>query len=1005
MTISLDVQCESSSSFRSPSLMNHKRSHGEDDPTIRIDQVVHILGKLFTKVRANMINKKETYSPSTSAASLFQKTEVSSDEMFEDSLMAGFMLVYISFIQIVLQEDFFAFMRLFSPHDSLLTQENQPFLPFDALQNNLPILLDLRYQLQENRLLDQDFILTSIDSIFSKFYTLHFLEMSAQKHQKDYGQFYTPQSVIRFMWDKCATLSTFVLHLQSDQNATVPRVFDPCLGIGSFLCEFLTRFIKACHFTIWNDPLRLTKLLTNYIPNYVWGIEIDPFAYQLCKMNMMVHLFPLYQRLKQLNIRLEVGSISRLKLFCNDTLKLREDSNPFWNGSDNDVFERDCLELLRDASKLKFDYIVTNPPYMIRKTGFVAQPDSIIYDESILGGRGTQAYLYFMWIALQRCDHERGQVCLITPSQWTVLEFAQHLRKWIWKHCKLLEMYEFEPYKVWPKVQTDSLIFRVCKRTSTCYADHTLYLRHVSRKITLTELLATYDNFNRQQPDVSDSGLKVKHTSLAEFDTRILASPHASFAFLLPAASCLEELKNVTSHLPRLCDGEHYNKSTLMTEHDQKKPMLSPPLVWNRGPNTNPVYALVVRTQWALQTFGEESCRRWLRPCFYWNGKTSTSTTGGGKEGEFWRTRDEQRLSKKETSAAEAYWPFCTLDAQEPTQPFYSMIMVNKEDADVLKDEYERLGANAALYEYLREARLALQADKTDKEIAHCQYNKCGTEVAVKIVHPINCGYFTRSQPRQRFFVDRTRMAVTNQCIYFTIKPDCLWQDPNYYCGLLNSSLIQFFTKVHCGYDQQGRMRFFGKLMAHIPFAPPPSVEFMQLIVVLVQGVTICRTWLYAFVRRTASGQQRLMERIRNGEWRLSAAESELLLLNHLSSLPSDTSFQPDTSLGYDDETLLAPSFQWIHHFVRFYCHHQDRLVFVFTTLLKIVSLLQFTIDQLVYYLYQIPERLQLEIEQDLKLGGLRQEWGARADVMLEPDQMASWFERIMAIVISFTHV
>jgi methylase of polypeptide subunit release factors len=92
-----------------------------------------------------------------------------------------------------------------------------------------------------------------------------------------------------------------------------------------------------------------------------------------------------------------------------------------------DPFEKACLNVLRNASQ-KFDFVVTNPPYMIRKTGFVSQPDPIIYNEEKLGGRGSQAYLYFMWIALQRCDDQQGQVCLITPSQWTVLEFAQHIR-------------------------------------------------------------------------------------------------------------------------------------------------------------------------------------------------------------------------------------------------------------------------------------------------------------------------------------------------------------------------------------------------------------------------------------------------------------------------------------------------------------------------------------------------------------------------------------------------
>lgn len=341
-----------------------------------------------------------------------------SNDMY--SLMTGFMTVYVCFIQVVTGHDFEDFMKLFHFHDSLLTKDSQPFYAL----NHTCILIELHKQLNTT---DVGFILSHIDSIFSKFYTMHFLETSAQKHQKDHGQFYTPQSVIRFMWDKCATTFSLVDYLQ--HQVYMPRVFDPCLGIGSFLCEFLTRFTKACRFTVWDDPKQLVDLLTCQIPDHVWGIEIDPFAYQLCKINMMMHMFPIYQRLKELGVSLLPGSIHRLRLFCNDSLKLQVNTNPFWKADgDVDRFEQNCLDLLRDASQLKFDFIVTNPPYMIRKTGFITQPDPNMYDETKLGGRGTQAYLYFMWIALQRCDDTQGQVCLITPSQWTVLEFAQHLR-------------------------------------------------------------------------------------------------------------------------------------------------------------------------------------------------------------------------------------------------------------------------------------------------------------------------------------------------------------------------------------------------------------------------------------------------------------------------------------------------------------------------------------------------------------------------------------------------
>lgn len=427
----------------------------------QVNEIVDMLGTILVKVKKEIQDKKgnckakiyekrvppelnnffhariDTYAPSAAVAFLLRRMNVIEEQQQQQDdtqqhdlycLMTGFMTVYVSFIQEVFLHQFKDFMRLFSTHDSILNDTNNPFLwlylSYDKT-NNLSILNELHLQLLPKRY-DADFILSRIDAIFSKFYTTHFLEAYVQKHQKDHGQFYTPQPIIQFMWDKCANLPTLIQHLQ--EKSTMLRVFDPCLGMGSFLCEFLTRFIKACRFTIWHDPVRLTQLLAHKIPDHIWGVEIDPFAYQLSKINMMIHLFPLYERLKELGVDLRPGMINRLRLFCNDSLKLRQDTNPLVSDTAIlDPFEKACLDALRNATQ-KFDYIVTNPPYMIRKTGYVAQPDPMIYDEDILGGKGSQAYLYFMWMALKRCDDATGQICLITPSQWTVLEFAQHIR-------------------------------------------------------------------------------------------------------------------------------------------------------------------------------------------------------------------------------------------------------------------------------------------------------------------------------------------------------------------------------------------------------------------------------------------------------------------------------------------------------------------------------------------------------------------------------------------------
>ncbi|KAG1455578.1 hypothetical protein G6F56_007032 [Rhizopus delemar] len=899
-----------------------KRQRSKDSAERETDLIIEALGIFILNIQGDIRRKQaETYIPSAAVNFLLQNTahEDHNKEIYNDTycLITGFITAYSTFIEIILSDSFNQFMQLFSVHDSLL---NTPFLWY-FYENRMTLRHRLRMHLG-----NLDISTSSIDDILSGFYTLHFLEISAQKHQKDHGQYYTPKAVIRFMWGKVIATNAFSL------NGALPKILDPCLGIGSFLCEYINLLIEKSRVTIWDDSDRLAKLLTQDIPETIWGVEIDPFAYILCKLNMMVHLFPIYQRLIELHLSLAPGSINRLRLFCNDTLTLRLDTQ--------DTFERNCSNLLRDPTRLKFHFIVTNPPYMIRRTGFVTQPDPTLYDQQILSGRGTQAYIYFMWIALQRIDDQKGQLCLITPSQWTILEFAQYLRKWMLLHCKVLDMYEFEPYKVWPKLQTDSLIFRICKRSATLFSkNYTLYLRYKIRITSLADILEQFNAFDPAKPQ--NPCIQYRYGFFLRNCRDI-----TSFNFILPTASCLDELNRITGHLPRLCDGEGggwYSRQV--------------PLVWHRGPNTNPVYALVVRTSWAKLTFGERVCQLWLKPCFYWNGKTDK--TCAGKEVKFWKSKDPLRLSKKETSAAEAYWPYHSQDA------IYSIIMVNKEDADFLKTQTDDQDC-LILYNYLREARLQLQPSQNEKEIIYCQYNKSGADQSIKIIHPINCGYYSCTQPRQRFFVDTTQIAVTNQCIYFTIDPDSPWQDYDYFCGLLNCTLLQYFIKIYCSYDQQGRMRFFSRSMASLPFALPPSFRFMQDLSLFVQSATFTRIWLYTFVRYANDGQK-LMECIRSYDWHLG--EKERAILNEYDLIYCKYAIQTDANLaGFS----YCQSISWIDSFAK---KKSGGALHVFASLLKISSLFQFAIDQMAYNAYKIPVNLQQEMENELKLKNLSREW------------------------------
>ncbi|KAG9285956.1 hypothetical protein G9A89_002376 [Geosiphon pyriformis] len=866
----------------------------------------------------------------------------------------------------------------------------------------------------------------SIESILSMFYTKYFLNIFAKEHQKDHGQFYTPREVMRFMWDRVllpkdyTDNSTWLEKLLRDQahiyNSTnqnrhrigfmphTPRVLDPCMGIGSFLCEFINRLTLAArqYPSVWEEHKALGHLLQSLAKN-LWGIEIDSFALHLCKLNIILHLLPLYKQFLQVspNNQEITLKLTRMYLFRNDTLNLYLPKPEL-------AWEYENLSKLRSPERLKFDYIVTNPPYMIRKTGFISEPDSELFDERVLGKGGMQAYAYFFWFCVERCHEDFGEICLISASQWMGLEFADKLRAWLWQRCHFVEFFQFEPFKVWRKIQTDSLIFRLRRRReiiplhnhliastqSTSFNNNEpsiLFLRYMNRKATLQETLQAYSNFDQKMLNNYEKDMHYKLTP--PYPSTILpsATNSYSFTFLMPTSAVSAYLHSITVNLPSLCDHQSVKSSWLERN----------PLIWHRGPNTNPVYALVVRTAWAYNKFGREVSQRWLRPVFYWNGKN------GGKEAEFWQKMgDELRLEKKESSPAEAYVPLGVTSAPVASEKsVYSLIMVDRDAVDKVRKE---VGEDSAFWYYLREARKNLQTGMSSREIVYCGTSKCGVDVETKIIHPINYGYFSKNQPRQRFFIDENNVCVTNQCIYFTLKSTTPLSS-YFFLGLLNSTTIQHFLSHHCKYDQQGRMRLFRESMAKIPYAPPEDMDGANWFSGCVKRMIHVRKMLFEGIRLCDDEDKvssAVVEKLRRGAWQLTGREwqekekdgdgdeTSVVLREEQEGNwvmvkkcrgrgdGVEYSLYPEIVPRFDEiidgSTLTSSPHHTTDNDVEMlntpqatgrYGANKTRIMKpFFESLLHASACLQYTIDQYVYSLYGIEPNFQIALEEDLKL-------------------------------------
>lgn len=336
------------------------------------------------------------------------------------------------------------------------------------------------------------------------------------------------------------------------------------------------------------------------------------------------------------------------------------------------------------------------------------------------------------------------------------------------------EFFQFEPFKVFSKVQTDSLIFKIHAlgadppdrersfieqvRKERARKEHrTVFLRHEDHHKALSGILEDYANFSvaeHSEPGNNNPSIMVSLKSRQELsvviDTPTPTTPSDagtgfgattagstatnpwtySFAPMMPSSGVTTYLLKLTQELRGIC-------SAVIRNRKESQPSATEPLLWHRGPNTNPVYGLVVRMQYARDKFGENMSQQWFHPAFYWNGKNSpeetTQAAAGGasnkaqnKEWEFWKSRDPLRLHKKEGSPAQSY-SILTPDYRR----LYALCMVDKHSSEVLKQQADqKVEGSNALRSYLEDVRNHFQPGLVSKgkggDIAYFSTKQCG---------------------------------------------------------------------------------------------------------------------------------------------------------------------------------------------------------------------------------------------------------------------------------------
>ena len=175
--------------------------------------------------------------------------------------------------------------------------------------------------------------------------------LSATIRGKELGQFFTPRSVVKFM--------TKMAHLKIDfQNEKIDTVLDGCCGTGGFLIETMSDLVEKINSNESLTNNQKKSFIEKVRKDCIYGVDASPMISRIARINMYLHG--------------DGGSLIYNLDFLDKKIKIE-------SGIDNEL-KGECLEYyeMLITENLKFDVVLTNPPFSMRYG--IKDPD----DEKIL---------------------------------------------------------------------------------------------------------------------------------------------------------------------------------------------------------------------------------------------------------------------------------------------------------------------------------------------------------------------------------------------------------------------------------------------------------------------------------------------------------------------------------------------------------------------------------------------------------------------------------------------
>jgi hypothetical protein len=138
------------------------------------------------------------------------------------------------------------------------------------------------------------------------------LETAAGNERKTTGSYYTPESLVHALLDSALNPVLDEATKKGEAAILDLKVCDPACGSGHFLIAAANRMAKALAFVRTGEeeppPAAIQEAKRDVISHCVYGVDINPMAVELCKVNLWMEALEPGKPLNFLDHRIQVGN-------------------------------------------------------------------------------------------------------------------------------------------------------------------------------------------------------------------------------------------------------------------------------------------------------------------------------------------------------------------------------------------------------------------------------------------------------------------------------------------------------------------------------------------------------------------------------------------------------------------------------------------------------------------------------------------------------------------------